>query len=135
MNSQADNGTRPAEPPAKAQTPDIHQRLLAGGSLLGALAASSCCLVPLALFGIGAGGAWIAYLTRLAPYQPYFLGLAALSIGGGYWLRRRSKRAVCTEDGICTRPLPDRIVMLGFAAAGALIASVIALNLFVPFFL
>src|SRR3546814_4499833 len=42
----------------------------AAGSILGAIAASSCCILPLVLFSLGAGGAWIANLTALAPYQP-----------------------------------------------------------------
>jgi len=48
------------------------QRLMAAGGLLGALAASSCCILPLTLFGLGMSGAWIGNFTQLAPYQPYF---------------------------------------------------------------
>ena len=40
----------------------------AAGGMLGALAASSCCILPLALFTLGISGAWIANLTALAPY-------------------------------------------------------------------
>src|SRR5260221_7710285 len=47
------------------------QYLVAAGGLLGAVAASSCCIVPLILFGLGVSGAWIGNLTRLAPYQPH----------------------------------------------------------------
>ena len=49
------------------------QGLMAAGGLLGALAASSCCILPLAMFGLGVSGAWIGNLTQLAPYQPYFI--------------------------------------------------------------
>jgi len=49
------------------------QGLVAVGGLLGALAASSCCLLPLVLFGLGVSGAWIGNLTQLAPYQPFFI--------------------------------------------------------------
>ena len=45
--------------------------LLAASGMLAALAASSCCILPLALFSIGVSGAWIGNFTRLAPYQPY----------------------------------------------------------------
>ncbi len=41
------------------------QHLIAAGGILGALAASSCCIVPLVLFGLGIGGAWIGNLTAL----------------------------------------------------------------------
>jgi len=39
---------------------------VAAGGLLGALAASSCCILPLVLFGLGIRGAWIGNLTQLA---------------------------------------------------------------------
>ena len=41
-------------------------RLAAAGGILGALAASACCILPLVLFTLGISGAWIANLTRLA---------------------------------------------------------------------
>src|SRR6266566_4137219 len=135
MSSQVDDQTRLAGSEANSRKLDLSQRLLAGGGVLGALAASSCCLVPLALFGIGVGGAWIGHLTRLAPYQPYFLGAAAVCLGLGYWLRHRSRRAVCAEGEMCARSLPSRIVRLGFIIASVLIVAVLALDLLVPFLL
>jgi mercuric ion transport protein len=135
MSSQVDDRTRLAGSEANSRNLDLGQRLLAGGGVLGALAASSCCLVPLTLFGIGIGGAWIGYLTRLAPYQPYFLSVAAVCLGVGYWLRIRARRVVCVEDEMCARPLPSRIVTTGFVVASLLIVAVLALDLLVPFFL
>ena len=135
MSSQVGNRTRLAGSVMNSPNHDLSQRLLAGGGVLGALAASSCCLVPLALFGIGVGGAWIGYLTRLAPYQPYFLGVAAACLGLGYGLRYRSRRVVCAEDEMCARPFPSRIVTMGFVVAGVLIVAVLALDLLAPFLL
>src|SRR6266853_1980046 len=54
------------------------QSLMAAGGLLGAIAASSCCILPLALFGLGVSGAWIGNFTRLAPYQPCFVAATAV---------------------------------------------------------
>jgi mercuric ion transport protein len=42
---------------------------IAAGSLFGALAASSCCILPLVLFSLGISGAWISHFTALAPYN------------------------------------------------------------------
>jgi mercuric ion transport protein len=134
MISQVDDRTRLAGSETNSRNLDLSQKLLAGGGVLGALAASSCCLVPLALFGIGVGGAWIGYLTRLAPYQPYFLGVAAVCLGLGYLLRHRSRRAVCAEGEMCARPLPSRIVTIGFILAGVLIGAVLALDFLAPLF-
>jgi mercuric ion transport protein len=134
MRSQVNGRTRLPGSKANSQNVDLSQKLLAGGGVFSALAASSCCLVPLALFGIGIGGAWIGYLTRLAPYQPYFLGLTTVCLGLGYWLRRRSSRAVCAEGEMCTRPMGGRMVTIGFVIAGALVTAVLALDLLAPFF-
>jgi mercuric ion transport protein len=131
MSSQVGDRIRPAGREANSRNLDLSQRLLAGGGVLGALAASSCCLVPLALFGLGIGGAWIGYLTPLAPYQPYLLGIAAVCVGLGYWLRHRSM-AECAQDEICARARPSRIVTVGFVVAGLLIAAVLALDSLAP---
>src|SRR5262245_31243570 len=69
--------------------------LLAAGGALGALGASSCCLLPLAFALTGISGAWIGSLTRLAPYQPIFLGIAGVSIGSGLWRVYRKPRQAC----------------------------------------
>jgi mercuric ion transport protein len=65
--------------------PERGQRLMAAGGLLGALAAASCCILPLALFGLGVSGAWIGTFTQLAPYQPFLiaatLGCLVTAIG------------------------------------------------------
>jgi mercuric ion transport protein len=73
--------------------------------------------------------------TRLAPYQPYFLGIAAVYLGLGFWLRHRSRRVVCAQDEMCARPLPSRIVTTGFVVASILIVAVLALDFLAPFFL
>ncbi len=49
------------------------QNLVAAGGILGAIAASSCCIAPLVLFSLGISGAWIGNLSALAPNQPYFI--------------------------------------------------------------
>src|SRR5260221_519642 len=46
------------------------QSLIAAGGRLGAVAASSCCILPLGLFGLGISAAWFGNFTSLAAYQP-----------------------------------------------------------------
>lgn len=69
--------------------------VFATGGLLGAVGASSCCILPLALALAGVGGAWVGGLTALAPYQPMFLGIGALSVGAGFWRAYRPGRPGC----------------------------------------
>src|ERR1700741_3437315 len=111
------------------------QRLMAAGGLVGALAASSCCILPLVLFGLGVSGAWIGNFTRLAPYQPYFIAATLLFVASGYWLVYRSGTRTCAEGGVCARPLPSRIVKAGLILATILIVAALGLNFVAPLFL
>lgn len=120
------------EPGATNQAADGRAKLLATGGLLGVLAASSCCILPLALFSVGVSGAWISNLTRLAPYQPYFLALTAACLGYGYWLVHRSRQSACAEGAACARPLPNRFVMSGLVLATVLAAAALAFELVAP---
>ena len=103
-----------------------HAGLAAAGGVLGALAAMSCCILPLALFTLGIGGAWIGNLTALAPYQPIFIGVALGFLAPGYYLAYRKPRTACAEGEACARPLPGRVVKAALWAAGALVLSAIA---------
>jgi len=105
------------------------QTLMAAGGLLGALAASSCCILPVALFSLGIGGAWIGNLTQLAPYQPYFLAATLLCLGGGYWLVRRASKRACAAGEACARPLPNRLVKGMLVIATVLIVAAIGFDL------
>jgi mercuric ion transport protein len=134
MTSKAEDLTRPTRPGAGREGTMRTQSFVAAGGILGALAASSCCVVPLVLFGLGVSGAWIGNLTRLAPYQPYFLAVTAACLGYGYWLRHRSRRTACADDAACARPLPNRIVTTGFVIATALVVSALAVDFLAPFF-
>jgi mercuric ion transport protein len=100
--------------------------LVAAVGMLGALAATSCCIVPLALFALGIGGAWIGNLTALAPYQPIFITATLIFLGTGYYLVYRRRGAACAEGKPCARPLPRRGVKLALWAATTLVASAIA---------
>jgi mercuric ion transport protein len=110
-------------------------QFLAFGGLFGALAASSCCILPVALFSLGIGGAWIANFTQLAPYQPIFIGAAVAFVGAGYWLVYRSSRRACAEDQACARPLPNRLVMIVLAAATVIVFTALGFNVLAPYML
>jgi mercuric ion transport protein len=110
------------------------QRLAVAGGILGAMAASSCCILPLVLFSLGISGAWIGNLTRLAPYQPYFIAATLAFLAGGYWLVYRSRRIVCV-DGVCARPLPNRLVVTGLVLATCLVVLALTFNFVAPFIL
>jgi len=110
-------------------------RLTAIGGILGALAASSCCVAPLVLFSWGISGAWIGSLTALAPYQPYFIAATLACLGYGYWLVYRPGKAACAEGAACSRPLPNRFVMFGLILATFIVAGALAFDLLAPLIL
>jgi mercuric ion transport protein len=111
------------------------QRLMAAGGLLGALAASSCCIVPLVLFGLGISGAWIGSLTRLAPYQPCFIAATLGFLGVGYWLVHQDSKRVCADGESCARPLPRRLVKAALVVATALVLAALGFDFFAPLLL
>lgn len=111
------------------------QGLMAAGGLLGALAASSCCILPLALFGLGVSGAWIGNFTRLAAHQPYFLAATLAFLGYGYWLVYRSSTRVCIDGEACAHPLPNPLVKTGLILATILVVAALGLDFIAPLFL
>ncbi|MGF1624000.1 MAG: mercuric transporter MerT family protein [Alphaproteobacteria bacterium] len=110
-------------------------RLAAAGGILGALAATACCIVPLVLFTLGAGGIWVGRLASLAPYQPYFIGFALVSIGFGFWQVYGRSKAACTDGAACARPLPRRLVKAALCSATVLVLAAILYPYVVPYIL
>ncbi len=116
---------------ARSQAP----ALAALGALVGAIAASSCCLLPLALFGVGVSGAWIGNLAALSPYQPIFVALTLACLGIGYWLVYRKAKVACEADAACARVAPRRIVRVALWGATLLVISAAAFPYAGPYLL
>lgn len=110
-------------------------KLVAAGGVLGAIAASTCCIVPLLLFSLGISGAWIGQLTALSAYQPIFIAISLGFLGYGYWLVYRKPKIACAEGESCARPLPNVIVKIGLWFATALILLALAWPYLVPLIL
>jgi mercuric ion transport protein len=121
----------------ETKLPDMRhrQRLMAAGGLLGALAASSCCILPLVLFSLGVSGAWIGNFTQLAPYQPYFIAATICFLGYGYWLVYPSSKLTCADGEVCAYPLPNRLVKTGLILASILVVAALAFDFLAPLFL
>jgi len=106
--------------------------LAAIGAGVSAILASSCCILPLVLFSVGAGGVWIGNLTALAPYQPMFVAAGAGFLGYGFYSVYRKPKAACADGASCGRSLPHRAVKTGLWAATALIAAALAFPYVAP---
>lgn len=101
---------------------------------MGAILASSCCIVPLVLVLIGVSGAWIGNLTALEPYSGYFSAAAVLFIGAGFWRARRFARTGCPDGSSCARPQSSIIVKIALWAAALLVLVNLSMRWWAPLF-
>jgi len=98
------------------------KNFLTFGGIAAALGASACCILPLVLFALGIGGAWVSYLTALHPFRPYFIAAAVLFVGIGFYkIYSKPKAEECAEGSFCARPDSDWINKIALWAAAALV--------------
>ncbi len=95
------------------------KRYVAFGAIAGAIGASACCILPLVLFSMGITGAWMANLTAMTPYKPYFIAATMGFLAYGYWLVYRPQP--CEAGETCARPLPNRLVKSALWLSTALV--------------
>lgn len=105
---------------------------LTAGGVLGALASSSCCMLPVVLFSLGASGAWLGNLSALSPYQPIFVALTLGLLGGGFWLAYRRPKAACNGSAACVRPGSRAIVKAALWSATLLVVASLAFPYVAP---
>ena len=114
--------------------PVRRQSIPVAGSFIGAILASSCCILPLVLVTLGVTGAWIGSLSDLQAYQPLFIAGTVLSLGFGFRLVYGRTKSACAEGEYCRTPLADRIVKMALWAATALVALAATVNYWAPLF-
>lgn len=120
--------------PRRANIQDRRKGWFAAGSVLGAILASSCCIVPLVLVSLGVSGAWIGNLTALEPYKPYFAAVTAALIGLGFWHVYLKPKPACEDGSYCARPESSRLTKTALWLAAVLVLFAITINYWAPFF-
>lgn len=112
--------------------PTNHRAALAAGGLA-AILASTCCLGPLLLVGIGFSGAWIGNLTVLEPYRPIFIGVALVAL---FFAARRIFRPAraCKPGEVCAIPRVRTAYKLVFWIVVALVVVALAFPYVLPLF-
>ena len=113
---------------------DAKKRIAATGSVIGAILASSCCIVPLVLVTLGASGAWIGNLTVLEPYKPIFATITFVFLGLGYWQVYRKREVACEEGSYCATPASDRIAKGALWSAFILVLLALTIDFWAPLF-
>ena len=109
-------------------------QLVAAGSVLGAILASSCCIVPLVLVTLGASGAWIGNLTALEPYKPIFAGITMIFLGFGFWHVYPKSSAACEVGSYCATETSNRITKSALWLATALVLLALTIDYWAPLF-
>ena len=109
--------------------------LASAGSVLAAVGASACCVVPLVLLSFGVTGAWLANFNALYPYKPYLIEITlALLLARYLWVYR--KRRECREQGTaCRAAFSSRFNKAALWVSTALIATAIGLPYAAPWLL
>ena len=110
------------------------KRLVAAGSVIGAILASSCCIGPLVLLTLGVSGAWIGNLTVLEPYKPYFIAVTLVFLGLGFWQVYFKPKKACEEDSYCANPKSGRITKVALWFATGLILLAATIDYWAPLF-
>jgi mercuric ion transport protein len=102
---------------------------LTGG--LGSILASSCCVIPLVLFGLGAGGFTFSTLEFLADYKAALYILTGLILIGG-WVAYFRQVPDCEPD--CA-PRRSRFTASVLTISCLLLVTASSWNLFEPYLL
>jgi mercuric ion transport protein len=108
------------------------QAWLAAGGIVGALASSSCCILPVVLFSLGASGAWLGNLSALSSYQPTFVAVTLGFLTSGFWLAYRRPKAACDGSVACEQPKSRGIVKVALWSATLLVVAALAFPYVAP---
>lgn len=108
-----------APPDADIATGRPERTALAAGGVA-AFLTGTCCVVPLVLVSIGAGGAWLSYLRAFEPYKWLAIGVAVVALAfAGPRIYRPA--AECKPGEVCAVPQVRRGYKIGFWAVAALL--------------
>ena len=105
--------------------------LIAGG--VAAILASTCCLGPLLLVGIGLSGAWIGNLARLEPFRPAFVAIALVALMIAYRRIFRPKDQ-CAPGNVCSVPQVKALYKAIFWIVAILVLIALSFPYLLPLF-
>lgn len=106
-----------------------------GFGVLGALAMTSCCILPLVLVSFGVTGVFIAQLGALYAYKWVTFTLSAAFIGYGFYKAYKPVSPDACADGTCARPINRTVMRVTLWAAAAIVAVAMAFPYITPLIL
>ena len=113
---------------------DRKRNIFAAGGVIGAILASTCCVVPLLFVMLGISGAWIGNLTALEPYNPYFAGIALVFIGLGFRQVYFKAKPACVDGSYCAKPQSAVITKTALCLSTVVILLALTINWWAPLF-
>lgn len=120
--------------PVEGDTVDRKRSIFAAGGVIGAILASTCCVVPLLFVTLGISGAWIGNLAALEPYKPYFAGIALVFIGLGFRQVYFKAKPACVKGSYCARPQSTAITQTALWFSTLIVMLALTINWWAPFF-
>ena len=103
------------------------------GGMLASIGASACCVGPLLLLSLGIGGAWIANLAALEPYQPVFIALVLMFLGLAFRQLYLVKQS-CSSEANCAVDRTRKAQRLIFWITAPMMLGLVALPWLMPLF-
>jgi mercuric ion transport protein len=124
INDAAQKTMHAVSPPAAPAAPKWFAALgLVAG--LGAVVASSCCVIPLGFAALGAGTGVLGGLEKVAEWRVPLLAISALAIVGGWGAWWWKRPAPCVAGLACASPRRSRatLALLLFASLIVMLAA------------
>lgn len=129
MNTQQAEG-RPLS--GNDDTGGRQRNLFTAGGVIGAILASTCCVLPLLFVTLGISGAWIGNLTALEPYKPLIAVFAFIFIGLGFRQAYLKPDAACSDESYCAKPHSALITKTALWLSAAIVLLALTINWWAP---
>lgn len=126
---------QPASRQQHAERTDKSGWAATGAGVVGALAMTSCCILPLVLISFGVTGVFIGQLTALYAYKWFTFSFAAATLAYGFWKAYRPLPAEACAAGTCARPMNRRLMRVLLWVALAIVLLALAFPVLSPIFL
>jgi len=99
----------------------MKEKAFIGASLLAAVAASLCCVLPI-VFAVG-GFAIVGASAFFESLRPYFLIATFALLGVGFYLAYRKSKRACEPGSTCARPQVSRLGRIGLWIATVVVIA------------
>lgn len=99
----------------------MKDRAFIGASFVAAIAASLCCILPIA-FALG-GFAIVGASAFFESLRPYFLVATFALLGTGFYLAYRRPKQVCEPGSACARPRANHLGRIGLWIATLIVLA------------